>query len=362
MKEKNKYDIHITSIVNNVSEGYIFDTINNKKLYFMLKIGRKNILNKALVILHGHGANKNYAKYFSEEWTVICPLDKYGTEGFGCWWLGENGDFFVFNLLQNLIQQLKEQYELKQLYFWGSSMGGYGAILHGIIANAHAVYAHMPQIKLRGTDYTDGANSKFYTPIFGDQAHKSYIDLVEFISKVQNNNLPVLFLSQNVFDYTNYVKQHFFPLIQVLENKRAAFQVEMNLEKGHKLYKSISQSVELFEENLSKIQNWKNFQDINGGEKYDTKLDEFKEIVKKISITVTKHDTYVKVLSGYENTDCLYACYFYVNKKIHTKKFYQASTNFCFDLQDSTDDIYVKYYIWNTKYNFRLNTEVAILS
>lgn len=95
----------------NAKTNDVIGTISNgqQEIPFSLKKGINNVERKLLVILHGHGANKSFAKYHDEEWDILCPLDIYGTEGLGCWWLGENGDFFVYRLLQELILQLKAE-------------------------------------------------------------------------------------------------------------------------------------------------------------------------------------------------------------------------------------------------------------
>lgn len=44
-----------------------------------------------LVILHGHG-NYPPARAVYSDWNVFNPLDNYGVDGYGSWWLGEGGD------------------------------------------------------------------------------------------------------------------------------------------------------------------------------------------------------------------------------------------------------------------------------
>jgi len=47
-----------------------------------------------LFIFHGHGYNKAPSAFKSPNWNVVCPIDDYGYERMGSWFLGENGDFF----------------------------------------------------------------------------------------------------------------------------------------------------------------------------------------------------------------------------------------------------------------------------
>jgi hypothetical protein len=89
-------------------------------------------------------------------WNVLTPLDPFGYEDKASCWLGEKGDFFVKNLLQELIQKIAEEYECEDhIYLYGNSIGGYGAILHGILCRANAVYAHAPHIRLQETNCVD---------------------------------------------------------------------------------------------------------------------------------------------------------------------------------------------------------------
>lgn len=89
-------------------------------------------------------------------WNVLTPLDYFGYEDKASYWLGEKGDFFVKDLLQELIQKIAEEYECEDhIYLYGNSIGGYGAILHGILCRANAVYAHAPHIRLHETNTSD---------------------------------------------------------------------------------------------------------------------------------------------------------------------------------------------------------------
>lgn len=302
------------------------------KMPFQITVGKNIIERKALFILHGHGGNKKYAKFYDDEWIIVCPLDIYGTEGFGSWWLGEEGNFFTFRLLQELISRVKKEYNLQQVYFWGSSMGGYGAILHGTICKADAIYAHMPQVKLIGTDYTDGDNSKFYLPIFNKE-NLQYENLISFLNNVEKEDSPVYFLSQNVFDYPNYIAQHFIPLIKVLDHKGLAYSVEMNLDKGHKIFRNIASTVDnVFKPNFDKIKEWRT------GEKSPGKVD----------VNISYDEDIVKINSLHDIQDCDFACYLYINDELLFKQHYKKNPNFLFELENKLhkgDLIVARYYV-----------------
>lgn len=347
----------IKSVSENIYEGYIENT-QKKRLPFQVKVGNKNITNRALIVLHGHGANKNFAKFSSDEWLVICPLDKYGEGGHGSWWLGENGEVFVLDLLQSLIRYLKDVFSFEKLFFWGSSMGGYGAILHGVLAQADAVYAHMPQVKLRGTNYTDGNNAKFYKPMLSSSHVLNYYydDLSKYLLRINNKNMPVIFLSQNVFDYHKYIKQHFYPLLDVLDAKSSAFQVEMNLSKGHKLFKSIAQAVEMFTNNSSNIANWRNFQDIDASDELKNYSDFLKKELQMIEFLLVDTSEGLELRASGISEGYLYACYVYKNRKLHQKIFYQNSANFLLSIK-SAENLSIRYFVWDKKYDVKVSRD-----
>jgi len=102
--------------------------------------------------------DENSTHFEHKMWNVLTPLGHFKDENKAYCWLGEQGDFFVKDLLQKLIEQIAEEYECEDhIYLYGSAMGGYGAILHGILCGANAVYADTPCIRLHKT--SDGDTS-----------------------------------------------------------------------------------------------------------------------------------------------------------------------------------------------------------
>src|SRR5690606_15804942 len=105
-----------------------------------------------VVILHGHSKNPRASRYRNPDWNVLCPIDNFGWKGYGSWFIGEGGDFFWLDAMPLLIRKV---YSGEHIYFCGSSMGGYGAILHGCRMKAQAVYANIAQTQLLGSTYSD---------------------------------------------------------------------------------------------------------------------------------------------------------------------------------------------------------------
>ena len=178
----------------NVDLLYIEDANNRKLFYRFTPAAIASNFVPLLVVLHGEGRSE-VTNFEHKMWNVLTPLDNFGYENRGSCWLGEKGDFFVKDLLQELIHQIAEEYECEDhIYLHGSSMGGYGAILHGILCKANAVYADAPYIRLVDTNDADTEMKQFYDSIFSETVSKEN-DLSNFLNPT--DAFPVFYLCDN---------------------------------------------------------------------------------------------------------------------------------------------------------------------
>lgn len=211
---------------------------------------------RTLVILHGHGSNKRFAKFRSPDWNVICPIDRYGVEGHGAWWLGEGGDHFVLRLLHQVIAQVRAEIGGDAgLYLYGSSMGGFGAILHGLLLGAKAIYADVPQTRLRDSYYTDQISRRFFAALRGEHVG-DYDDLAKVLEHYQPERSPVFFLSFNRFDHPHYLSEQCWHFIAACDRGAFNYHLEIHPIHGHKKIKTVAESVVLFDDYREAINNW----------------------------------------------------------------------------------------------------------
>jgi len=174
---------------------YIEDANKRKLFYRFTPAAFASNFVPLIVILHDQGATR-MPHFEYKMWNVLTPLDNFGYEDRGSCWLGEKGDFFVKDLLQKLICQIAEEYECEDhIYLYGSSMGGYGAILHGILCKANAVYAHSPRIRLHNTKDTETSMKHTYACVFGETVSKEN-DLTDFLNPT--DIFPVFYLCDNI--------------------------------------------------------------------------------------------------------------------------------------------------------------------
>lgn len=174
---------------------YIEDANKRKLFYRFTPAAIASQFVPLIVVLHDE--EKAEGPHFEYKmWNVLTPLDDFGYENRGSCWLGEKGDFFVKDLLQELIQQIAEEYECEDhIYLYGNSMGGYGAILHGILCKANTVYAQAPLIRLAGTKNTDTDMERFYSAIFAETVSKEN-DPSNFLNPT--DSFPIFYLCDNV--------------------------------------------------------------------------------------------------------------------------------------------------------------------
>ena len=173
---------------------YIEDDNKRKLFYCFTPAAIASNFVPLIVILHEEG-RAEATNFEHKMWNVLTPLDNFGYENRGSCWLGEKGDFFVKDLLQELISQIAEAYECEDhIYMYGSGMGGYGAILHGILCKANAVYAHAPQIRLQETNGADTEMKRFYDSIFAKTVSKEN-NLSNFLNST--GTFPIFYLCDN---------------------------------------------------------------------------------------------------------------------------------------------------------------------
>ncbi|MCH7379966.1 MULTISPECIES: alpha/beta hydrolase family protein [Acinetobacter] len=240
--------------MNNDNLSFIIDE-QGRHLYFAFKPAENPQQAKTVFILHGHTFNAKPSNFVDKNWNVVCPIDNYGVDNSGSWWLGEKGDYFVKELLQQLVVKIKEITGSNRIYFWGSSMGGYGAIFHGIECKAEGVFAHIPQIKLKNTVYTDGIMAKYVTNVF-EGADVDELDLLNKLQTINKSEMPCFFITQTRFDYNQYLEQQANAFIEKCNHLGLMYFYEIAPKYGHSIYRSVAQSIAVFDQYEQDIVEW----------------------------------------------------------------------------------------------------------
>lgn len=229
---------------------------NGKTMWFRLKPARENPEKAPIyLILHGHGTTSRPTLYAEAKWNVIAPIDNFGEENKGSWWIGEEGDHSTSELLNKAVSKSKKLLNSNNdviLCIYGSSMGGYGAILNGIKLGAKAVYANVPQIKLLGSTYSKFGMKKYFQTALGTNPDKKYNDLNNFIRNVEGD-LPLFFICENRFGQKDYLKEQAMSFVSTLNELELNYHLEIVPTSGHNKNLGLREVRALFEKFIPEL-------------------------------------------------------------------------------------------------------------
>ena len=197
-----------------------------------------------LVIFHGHGYGAEPAKFRAENWNVVCPIDQFGVLEWGSWYLGQMGDYFWLNAFPSILEDVRNRCGGGgALYCWGSSMGGYAAILHGTINRAKAIYANVPQTRLLGSTYSNQGMEKYFAPIFGENEDRRYNDLRSLFKAPRKTTY---FLCFNQLEPGGYFAEQGLKFISHLQATGTKFYLEVRPISAHGKNHGVSETIRLF--------------------------------------------------------------------------------------------------------------------
>ena len=86
-----------------------------------------------------------------KSYTIVTLNDREGDSRLGSWYLGKPlpSDYYSYLfLIPKLIESLKSKYSPRKVIFYGTSMGGYGSLLHSYFCNVDELYLCVPQTNL----------------------------------------------------------------------------------------------------------------------------------------------------------------------------------------------------------------------
>tara|TARA_B100000315_G_scaffold255638_1_gene299502 strand:- start:4241 stop:5191 length:951 start_codon:yes stop_codon:yes gene_type:complete len=189
---------------------------------------------KGLVVLfHGHNAYLHMGPMVQWDYfDILAPWDTFGWHRQGSWFWGEKGKNDVEWLVHDLIEKYKSRSPNHYWFCMGGSMGGFGALYHGIKYGCHGIYVQAPQVDLKLKVIENGENNRDnpYGYLAGENLDKlpNLLQLSE-----TKENLPPLFLMQHQFDPVNYFVDHGFRLLDVYNRKKSWYGVRVHPSIGH---------------------------------------------------------------------------------------------------------------------------------
>ncbi len=145
--------------------------------------------------------------------------EAYKTFG-GSWFISQKGESILPEIASALIALIKEK-SYKHIIFYGSSMGGYAALVLGALVEGSVVVAECPQVFLEEY-YASGQ----VLSAFCNESSKALIpDPVKLI--LDNDGKSEFHFVVNLHD--RHVKKHILPLVEIITTDEAYENARINV-------------------------------------------------------------------------------------------------------------------------------------
>ena len=247
---------------------------SGREMPFEVKLAADNPREKPILLLfHGWEAGGKLiletARRRLKDWNQVRPMDRYGYVRNGCWWLGENHEFFHLDLIEQLLQHLRDDLGMTgDLYAFGSSMGGFGALLHGLRHKFKAISLNVPQVRILGTEYlTRRKEARGMLSAIWDESviqyswdevvdicrdnpesDLRYSDATCFLDVDNPSDNPLIFISYLRFENKQYFAEQGMYLLDRLVQAGCNFELFVEPYRGHYRVRNHSHAIKLFEE------------------------------------------------------------------------------------------------------------------
>jgi pimeloyl-ACP methyl ester carboxylesterase len=238
----------------------IADSAGRKFLYYVNLANNAPNTAPTLIVFHGwNGAASNQINgergLGDPGWNTVFPVDYFGFNRMGSWYLGENGEYFVIDFVDRMIAELRNELGLAgAIYTYGSSMGGFGAVFHGIrhrvpvmvldipqtclLGNVYGRYHAQKLRKVFGDDVVEAVNS--VGTLDSDPGVRRYFDLSTLIGEANEDYKPVVYIKQSRFDESDggggnsYYQQQTHRFVGALAEKEIPFRLMVDNVNAHK--------------------------------------------------------------------------------------------------------------------------------
>jgi hypothetical protein len=211
----------------------IFKKIGKKLLVYLIKIREKTFIigknelkylfiknsSDCLIISFSGFApakNKssyNYIRTLSDiKVNKLFILDDFGYEKRGSYYLGECGNFYVSEMVIQLIEKIKAENKINKIICIGSSKGGTAAIKFGLQLGVEHIIAGAPQYYIGNYLSANNEHKKILESVMGNVDKQGISFLNEIVhNAIANYNFPTkpiiyLHYSYNEHTYSEHIK------------------------------------------------------------------------------------------------------------------------------------------------------------
>lgn len=215
-----------------VFEKKFYDGDKRIKYMFVRKKSKKLV-----VVFSGFASRKNNPTYNMVKTlngvkiNKLFILDDFGYEKKGSYYLGENGEFFVPKLVSDLINEIKKNQNIEEIFCVGSSKGGSAAIYFGLKHNVDHIIAGAPQYFIGNYLSSNDTLLKSLYSITGNTDEKS----ISLLNRVIRDEIVdytgeykpkiTIHYSKNEHTYSNHVS------FLLTDLKKFGFSVDEDIQK-----------------------------------------------------------------------------------------------------------------------------------
>jgi len=211
-----------------------------------------------LLILASARGTKVPSKFSRKNWNVLSVVDTFGRKGDMSAYLGEKGNFFIKELLYELVQAAIKKCECipkKNLYFYASSIASGAGIGQGILSDARAVYLNSPIIRVHDTTMYKSKymecdkNIDYVIPPHMKNVIEA--DGVRFLKAHTHKKLPTFFVCDSLHQsepwLQNFLEEHTYYFVNACKEEEVEVHLELMDTDGHKVHHTMKEVIELFD-------------------------------------------------------------------------------------------------------------------
>lgn len=306
-----------------------------------------------LLVISSARGTRVPSKFNRSDWNVLSVVDTFGRTADMSAYLGEKGNFFIKELLYELIQAAIKKCECNprdNLYFYSSSIASGSGIGQGILSEARAVYLNSPIIRVHDTTIykskymdVDKAIDFVIPPSMKDVLEA---DGVRFLKAYTHKKLPTFFVCESLHHtepwLDNFLEEQTYYFVNACKEEGVEVHLELIDAEDHITHHTMQEVIGFFEKYTPP--------------KY---LD-----IMKVTTLLNKNELTVECIPGKDfptTGDEEFAYYLMYKGEKHLVDGYKKSTTRVFELDDALvlDDLEVKGFV---KYEGgKISKKVAVI-
>lgn len=182
---------------------------------------------------------------------ILAPLDDFGIlkneQLLSCGFWGTKDSPFVGRAVEGLIEQVLNETGHSFWFTMGGSLGGFGALYHGLLGNSNGMYIMTPQVdieRIAEREVRRGHSPNAYSAMLTKEENGMGPDILQLAASKEE--LPPLYLTQNLYDQMNPFAENAYKLLDIYNKKKGWYGMRIHPAIGHEVDTSQVEAEYLF--------------------------------------------------------------------------------------------------------------------